>query len=366
MRNYCRALVRLLLACAVLLPWCAGCQEGAPDGVKTDASSPTSNQRTGTVLYYFTWSDYVDQQLLSGFEKQTGAKVVVDTFSSNEELLAKVQSGAGGYDVAVPSDYMVSIMIRQGLLATLNLSMIPNVEYLSDHMKGLAFDPTHRHSVPYLWGTVGIGYDSAVLTQAPDSWEVLWDPQYKGQVSMLNDQREVFGVALRAMGYSLNETSPEIIDLAKHKLLAQKPLVKAYTSENYDHLLSTGEVLLAHGWGGAVARAMEDRPSLRYAIPKEGGTIWADCLVILRSSKQPALAMQFINYLLDTEVAVAATTRLQFASANRLVKSRIEGHLRDNPAVYPPEEALSRLEWMVDVGDAIRLYDRAWTELKMR
>ena len=185
--------------------------------------------------------------------------------------MAKLQSGAGGYDVAVPSDYMVSIMARQGLLADLDRSKIPNVRLLADRLRGLPFDPENRYSIPYLWGTVGIAYDSDVITSPPDSWEILWDPRYKRKISMLNDQREVFGVALRALGYSLNETTPAVIEQAKIKLMAQKPLVKTYTSENYDNLLISGDVVLAHGWGGAVARAMEERPSLRYVVPKEGG-----------------------------------------------------------------------------------------------
>ncbi len=340
---------------------CAGCEQ-----------APTTNgpARSGTgaaqTLYYFTWSDYVDREQLAGFEARTGARVVVDTFSSNEELLAKIQGGAGGFDVAAPSDFMVSIMVREGLLAELDLARIPNVASLSPWLSDLPFDPAQRYAVPYLWGTVGIGFDSAVVATPPDSWEVLWDPRYRGKISMLNDQREVFGVALRAMGHSLNETAPAAIEQAKRRLLAQKPLVKTYTSENYDNLLAAGEVALAHGWDGAVARAMDERPSLRYVIPREGATIWADCLVVLRKSRNKDLAMRFINYLLETDVAVHTTNRLRFASANREVKDRVDARVRQNPAVYPPEDARDRLEWMVDVGDAIRLYDRAWTELKMR
>lgn len=353
MLTYTRLAANLLL----VLLLAAGCEQSPTGG---DLAGPAQT------LYYFTWSDYVDREQLRGFEAQTGVRVVVDTFSSNEELLAKIQGGAGGYDVAVPSDFMASIMIREGLLAELDLARIPNVATLSPWLSDLPFDPAQRHAIPYLWGTVGIGFDSAVVTPPPDSWEVLWDPRYRGRISMLNDQREVFGVALRLMGHSLNETTHAAIEQAKRRLLAQKPLVKTYTSENYDNLLAAGEVALAHGWGGAVARAMDERPSLRYVIPKEGATIWADCLVVLRSSGKKDLAMRFINYLLETDVAVHTTNRLRFASANREVKDRVDRLVRENPAVYPPEDARERLEWMVDVGEAIHLYDRAWTELKMR
>lgn len=317
-------------------------------------------------LRYFTWSDYDDRELIAQFEQAERVKVIVDTFSSNEELLAKLQSGAGGYDVAAPSDFMVSIMIRQGLLAELDLTSIPNAKELEERLQRPAFDPEHRYAIPYIWGTVGIGYDSAVLPAPPDTWAVLWDLRYKGRISMLNDQREVFGAALRSMGHSINARDPAVIDQAKQKLVAQKPLVKTYNSENYNQLLASGEVVLAHGWGGAVARAMADRPTVRYVVPKEGGTIWADCLVVLRTSRQRELAARFINYLLDREVAARTTNRILFATANREARTLVRADLRANPAVYPPDSAFDRLEWMTDVGEAIRHYDRAWTELKLR
>ncbi|WP_447980332.1 polyamine ABC transporter substrate-binding protein [Candidatus Nitrospira bockiana] len=347
-------LCAVAIVCA-LLPACQPTPEDPPTSVPT-----------AVTLYYFTWSDYAGQDLLEGFERQTGAKVVVDTFGSNEELLAKLQGGAGGYDVAVPSDFMVSIMARLGLLADLDLSKIPNAALVLDDLKRLPFDPENRHSVPYLWGTVGIGYDSEAVAETPDSWDVLWDPRYQGRISVLNDQREVFGMALRSIGESMNTRNPAAIERAKQKLLAQKPLVRAYTSEHYDQLLASGEVVLAHGWGGQVARAMAQRPSIRYVVPKEGATIWSDCLVVLKASPHKDLAMRFINYLLDRDVAARTTERLRFASSNREAKALVPSELRDNPAVYPPESAFDRLEWMRDVGETIRVYDRGWTELKLR
>ena len=352
---------RLCLSFGILLAFLHfGCQ---PDSDPN--TSGTKPQTSGGILYYFTWSDYVDQALLAGFRKKTGITVRVDTFSSNEELLAKVQSGATGYDVVVPSDFMVSIMSKQGLLAPLDLDRIPNARLIEPFLTNLPFDPEFAHALPYLWGTVGIGYDSSVVPTPPTSWEVLWDLRYKGRISLLNDQREVLGMALRAMGHSLNSRDPDLIEQAKLKLIQQKPLVRIYTSETYDHLLVSGDVVLAHAWGGTVARAMRERPSIRYVIPQEGGTIWTDCLAILRSSPRQAQAMEFINYLLDADVAVATSNRLLFASANRLVKERVDSAVRQNPAVYAPQEAIDRMEWMEDAGDAIRYYDRAWTELKV-
>ena len=344
---------RLSLCLLMLLFW---------GSVACQRTSGDAGQKT---LHYFTWSDYVGPELLAEFERRHGVHVVVDTFSSNEELLAKLQGGATGYDVTVPSDFMAAIMIQQGLVAELDPTKLPNAATLEDHLQHLPFDPTQRYAIPYLWGTVGIGYDSAVISTPPDSWAVLWDTRYTGKISMLNDQREVFGAVLRSMGASMNTKDPALIEAAKARLLVQKPLVKAYASEYYDQLLASGDVVLAHGWGGPVARAMLDRPSIRYVVPKEGGTLWADCLVVLKSSPRKELATQFINYLLEPQVAARTVERLLFASANKAARPFVPARILDNPAIYPPLDLFPRLEWMTDVGATLRMYDRAWTELKM-
>lgn len=356
MKRWLRSLVLNGVGLLVLAGGLSGCGQGM--GGESGEKRP--------VLHYFTWSDYVGPEIIAEFERREQVKVVIDTFSSNEELLAKLQSGATGYDVAVPSDFMVAIMVRQGLLQELDAAAMPNASFLEPHLQVLPFDPHRQYSVPYLWGTVGIGYDSAVITSAPDSWSILWDPRYRGRISMLNDQREVFGAVLRSMGQSMNSTDATVIESAKERLLQQKPLVKTYTSDHYDQLLASGEVVLAHGWGGQVARAMAERPTIRYVVPKEGATLWADCLVVLKSAPQKALAMRFINYLMEPEVAARTSERLRFASASRTARELVSPAIRDNPAVYPPPDQLGRLEWMQDVGKGIRLYDRAWTELKMQ
>jgi spermidine/putrescine transport system substrate-binding protein len=350
---------------AISLLILAGLLAGCNPSVESSSTSEKSEEAGEKNLYYFTWSDYVDQELLDGFHAKTGITVVVDTFSSNEELLAKVQSGVSGYDVVVPSDFMVSIMAHQGLLAKLDHPHLSNYQFLETFLRNLPFDPEQDYAVPYLWGTVGIGYDSAVISDPPRSWDILWDARFMGRISMLNDQREVFGMALRSLGYSLNSQDPVQIEQAKRKLIAQKPLVRMYTSEAFDHLLVSGDIVLAHAWGGPVARAMQERSSIQYVVPQEGGTIWTDCLVVLESSPRKAMAWEFINYLIDTDVAQATSERLLFASANRLVKARVASSVRNNPAVYPPQEVIDRMEWMVDAGEAIRYYDRAWTELKV-
>src|SRR3989449_8055344 len=175
------------------------------------ACSPASEDKgkaKQVTLHLFTWSDYTEETVVKEFERRFGVKVETDTFGSNEELLAKLQGGASGYDVVVPSDYMVSILIKQGLLADLDRAKIPNLAHVYKHLKGLYYDPQNTYSVPYLWGTTGIGYNADLVKPPPESWQALWDARYKGKISLLNDEREVFGMALRAAGESLNATQP--------------------------------------------------------------------------------------------------------------------------------------------------------------
>ena len=333
------------------------------------ACSPGANEQgkaKKVTLHLFTWSDYTEETVVRQFEERFGVKVVTDTFGSNEELLAKLQGGAAGYDVVVPSDYMVSILVKQGLLAELDPAKIPNLAHVFTHLKGLYYDPKNTYSIPYLWGTTGIGYNADLVSPPPDSWQVLWDERYKGRISLLNDEREVFGMALRAAGESLNAAEPAKLNAAKARLMAQKALVKTYTSENYDQLLVSGEVALAHGWSGTIMRAAAERPSIKYVIPKEGGTIWQDNLCILKTSTHREEAMAFINFLLEPQVAALITTKVKYASASEEARLFVPKEIAQNPAIYPPEAVVSRLEWIKDVGEAIKAYDRAWTELKVK
>jgi len=345
-----------LVAAAVSLALLAAC---SPGGSEQGKAKPVT-------LHLFTWSDYTEETVVRQFEERFGVKVVTDTFGSNEELLAKLQGGAVGYDVVVPSDYMVSILVKQGRLAELDSAKIPNLAHVFTHLKGLYYDPQNTYSIPYLWGTTGIGYNADLVSPPPDSWQVLWDERYKGRISLLNDEREVFGMALRAAGESLNAAEPAKLNAAKARLMAQKALVKTYTSENYDQLLVSGDVVLAHGWSGTIMRAAAERPSIKYVIPKEGGTIWQDNLCVLKTSAHREEAMAFINFLLEPQVAALITTKVKYASASEEARLFVPKEIAQNPAIYPPEAVVSRLEWIKDVGEAIKAYDRAWTELKVK
>ena len=316
-------------------------------------------------LNIFTWAGYVSDDIRNGFEKEFGVDVIVDTYASNEDLLAKLQAGATGYDVIMPSDYMVSILIKLDLLAELDRGAIPNFQNVSPLFLGKYFDAENRYSVPYTFGTAGIAYDSAVVQPAPDSWNVLWDETYANQFSMLDDQRETLGAALKLLGYSLNTTDVKELQAAKEKLIAQKPLVKQYKSEA-EELLIAGDVVMAHCWSGDAFRAAETRNTIRYVIPREGSSQFIDAVCIPKAAPHQGLAAQFINYLLRPEINAKITLFTKYGTCVPTAREHLPQSLREHQFIYPPKEVLESLEWLRDPGDFTRHYNRAWEEIKAR
>lgn len=316
-------------------------------------------------LNIFTWAGYVSDDIRNGFEKEFGVDVIVDTYASNEDLLAKLQAGATGYDVIMPSDYMVSILIKLDLLAELDRGAIPNFQNVSPLFLGKYFDAENRYSVPYTFGTAGIAYDSAVVQPAPDSWNVLWDETYANQFSMLDDQRETLGAALKLLGYSLNTTDVKELQAAKEKLIAQKPLVKQYKSEA-EELLIAGDVVMAHCWSGDAFRAAETRNTIRYVIPREGSSQFIDAVCIPKAAPHQGLAAQFINYLLRPEINAKITLFTKYGTCVPTAREHLPQSLREHQFIYPPKEVLESLEWLKDPGDFTRHYNRAWEEIKAR
>ncbi len=316
-------------------------------------------------LNIFTWSGYVSEEIRSEFEKEFDVNVVVDTYGSNEDLLAKISAGATGYDIIMPSDYMVSKMVKENLLAELNHDNIPNFKNISPLFTNKYFDPENRYSVPYTFGTAGIAYDSSVISPAPDSWTVLWDEKYKNQFSMLDDQRETLGVALKILGYSFNTTDPEELKQAKEKLIEQKPLVKQYKSEA-EEILIAGDVVMAHCWSGDAFRSAEKRSFIRYVIPKEGSSQFIDNVCIPKSAPHKDLAEKFINYLLRPEVNAKISAFTMYATCVPAAKEHLPENLLKHKFIYPSEEILESLEWIKDPGDFTQQYSRTWEEIKAK
>jgi spermidine/putrescine-binding protein len=317
-------------------------------------------------LHIYNWSEYIDPEVYVNFEEEYGVKVVEDTFSSNEELLAKMQAGAAGFDLIVPSDYMVEIMIAEELLTPLNHDNLPNLVNLSDLFKSPPYDPELAYCVPYQWGTTGIGYNSEVVE--PDSWAWIFDPeiasQYTGKITMLNDSRESIGAALKYLGYSLNSTDETQLEEAKQLLIQTKPYLFSFDSDQFEDLIIADEVVYGHGWSGDYFQAALEDERVWFVIPKEGGTVWADNVCIPKTSKNAYTAEVFINYILQPEIAAQITNFTWYGSPVGAAEEFIDPEILEEPAIYPPADVMAKLEWIQDVGDATPVYERIWTEVK--
>jgi spermidine/putrescine transport system permease protein len=318
-------------------------------------------------LNIYIWSSYISPRLVQGFEREFHCKVNYDLYDSNEALLAKLQGGNVSYDLVVPSDYMVEVLIRQGLLAPLDKPELPNAwANIDSRFLGLPFDPHNNYSVPYAWGTTGLAYRADLVKENVESWSVLFDSRYAGHILLLDDTREVFGMALKKLGYSLNSTNPDEIRRARDLLLGEKPLVKGYNSSNFQEDLAAGDAWIAQAYNGNMTFVMRDEPNLRYIIPKEGCTISVDCTCIPRQALHKKLAEAFINYFHRPEVAALFVNDSGFNTPNRYDKNEIEPWLLRNPAVFPNPASLVHCEFMRDIGSVAQLYDRYWTEIKAR
>src|SRR5438552_3392243 len=238
----------------------------------------------GGELNVFIWSNYLPDNVIAEFERRYDAKLNVELYDSNEPLLARLQSGGASYDIIVPSDYMVTVLREQGLLDELNRDVLTNISNLDPQFAGLPYDPANQHSIPYMWGTTGIAYRKDKITGTIDSWEVLWDGRYKDRIAMLDDVREAFGAALRFLGKSENSTDPSEIQAAAALLIDQKPLVKAYDSGGFDQMLLSGDAWVAQAYSGQIAKAIADKSSIGFVIPKEGCTIVVDNMSMPRNS----------------------------------------------------------------------------------
>lgn len=358
-----RSLTALLLASAVL----AGCASGGakkasniPDPVK-DPKVDTA--KLSKDLNVFNWSEYLPQSVLDDFQKLYGVKVNYDTYSSNEEMHAKLKAGGSGYDLVFPEIYMVKVLKREGLLEPLDKANIPNLANIEARFKGLEHDPSNDHSVPYLWGTTGIVINTEkIKPEAITSWNDLWKPEFAGHLVMPDDAREVIGIALRADGLPLNTTDKGALQKAAEKLKGLKPNIKAFNSDSPKDLLLGGEVWGGVVWSGEAALVMRESDSYQYILPPEGVTMWIDNVAIPKGSKNKYTAEVFINFLLDPVVSARLSEEYPYGNPNKAAQQYIPEADRQNPAINP---TLKKVESLDDLGDEMnQLYDQLWTEIK--
>lgn len=324
-----------------------------------------------TELNLYAWSEYIPQAMLDNFTAETGIKVNYDTYSSNEELQAKLQAGASGYDVIIPSDYMVTIMANLGLLEPIDLNHIPNFANIDERFKNPPFDPGNKYSVPYQWGTVAIAVNTEKVQRPITKFVDLWDPMFRNNLVVLDDEREIIGMALVVLGYDKNSTDPAQLEAAKQKLLELVPNIKLYDSDSPKTALLSGEVIAGVIWNGEAALAHQENPAIDYILPEEGCGLWEDNLAIPKGAPHKDAAEAFINFVLRPEMSILITRDFPYSNPN---KAALELLAKENPEAYqaymgfaatnPPAEALQKCHRIVDVGEATTLWDRVWTEVK--
>jgi spermidine/putrescine transport system substrate-binding protein len=310
-------------------------------------------------LHIYNWSDYIAEDTVPNFEQEFGVKVLYDTYESNEEMVAKLQAGATGYDIVVPSGYIIPVMVAIDLITPINRKYIPNFANVSPIFQDLPADPGNKYTIPWQWGSSGIAYRTDKIKPPVDSWAVFHDKRYAGKLTMMDDGREVIGSQLRYRGHSLNSTNPAELAQAKADSIAAKMNLKAYISAPVKAQLISGDVWVSQLWNGDTAQARAEQPNLDYVIPKEGCTIWGDSMCIAKSASNKRAAHEWMNYILRPEVGAALSEATGYGTPNAAAAKVMK-----NPVPYPSEAELQRLEYQIDLGKDTAIWDRIWTEIK--
>ena len=318
-------------------------------------------------LSLYNWGDYIDETIISDFEKETGIRVRLETYATNEDMYAKLQQGGSSYDILIPSDYMVHRLILEQRLQKLDFSKLSNYANIDPAFQSQEFDPQDEYSVPYFWGTIGIAYNTTMVEGPVDSWNILWDERYAGQIVLMDSIRDVMAMALKRLGHSLNSTNPAEIDAAKQSLIEQKPLILAYMSDiNARDVMIAEEAALAMIFSGEAGSMRDENPAIAYVLPREGTNVWIDSMVIPADAKNVAEAHEFINFMLRPEIAARNTEYIWYATPNRAALELLDEEMRDDPILYPDPEDLARAEVFRFLGPDLELYNQAWTEIKVQ
>jgi spermidine/putrescine transport system substrate-binding protein len=319
------------------------------------------------VVNFYNWSEYIPAGVLRAFTKETGIKVNYSTFDSNEMLYSKLKTLKGkGYDLIVPSSYLVSRMRREGMLHKLDKSQIPNFRNLDPGLLNAPFDPGNECSIPYLWGTTGIVLNTKLLPSADlKAWKDLWSPAFRKSLLVLDDVRDVFAMALKTLGYSINDTNETHILEAYAKLKELMPNIKVFNSEAPKVFLIGEEVSAGMTWNGEAFKAHRENPNITYIYPLEGSLMWMDSLAIPEGAKNIENAHALIDFLLRPDIAKLIVEEVGYATPNLEAFKLLPEKTRTNRMIYPTEEDRKKAEMQVDVGDAITVYEKYWSLLKV-
>ena len=327
-----------------------------------------SNMMNSEKVVVYNWGEYLDPEVLTMFEEETGIDVVYEEFETNEILYPKISSGAIAYDVICPSDYMIQRMIENGLLAEINFDNIPNVKNIGkDYMEqSRQFDPENKYSVPYCWGTVGILYNKTMVDEPITSWSVLWDEKYKDNILMQDSVRDAFGVTLKYLGYSLNSTDLDELTEARDLLIKQKPLVQAYVIDQVRDKMIGNEAAIGVIYSGEAIYTQMENPDLEYVIPEEGSNIWIDSWVIPKNAENKENAEKFINFLCRPEIALMNFEYITYSTPNIEARKMIEDEaIRNSEIAFPDLSKYDNLETFQYLGtEADQTYGELWNQVK--
>ena len=313
----------------------------------------------------FNWSEYIPDSVIRQFEKEYDIKVNYSTYSSNEECLAKVMSSkTGTYDILVPSDYMVDIMLKKDLLEKIDTASLTNFSNLDPNYLNQSYDPNNDYSVPFIAGGVVIAVNKQKIEENITSYNDLLNPKYKDSIVLLDDERVVIGIALKANGYSLNDTNDYALAEAKEFLLELKPNIKLYDSDNPKGSLITEEASIGVIWNAEAALAMGENSNIEIVFPKEGIYKWIDNIVISKRAKKKENALKFINYILNSEVMKRVVTYFPYKNVNQETNKLLSDSYLNNEAMNIPDRIMNNGEFVIDIGENITKYDRLWSEIK--
>ena len=316
----------------------------------------------------YNWGEYLDPEILTMFEEETGIDVVYEEFETNEILYPKISSGAIAYDVICPSDYMIQRMIKNDLLAEINFDNIPNIKNIGkEYMdQSRQFDPENKYSVPYCWGTVGILYNKTMVDEPVTSWSILWDEKYKDNILMQDSVRDAFGVTLKYLGYSLNSTDLDELTKARDLLIKQKPLVQAYVIDQVRDKMIGNEAAIGVIYSGEAIYTQKENPDLEYVVPEEGSNIWIDSWVIPKNAENKENGEKFINFLCRPDIALKNFEYITYSTPNTEARKMIEDEsIRNSEIAFPDLSKYDNLETFQYLGtEADQTYGELWNQVK--
>ena len=316
-------------------------------------------------LHLYTWDDYLNPDLITAFEEKHGCRLIIDIFDSNEAMLAKLKAGATGYDVLVPSSYMVKILAQEKMIIDLDHSKLPNLNHVDDeYLTRLAFDKTMKHSVPYMLAPTGIAWVGDRVENVAPTWAMFNREDLKGRMTLLNDSRETIGAALKFLGHSLNTTDEVRITAAKEVVIGWKRNIAKFESDQYDGGLASSEFFLSQAYAGDAFQAQEDNEAIDFLVPQEGTSIACDDLVISANAPNPELAYAFINFMTEPANAAVNMEYIYYLAPNKTAYDLVSPEFKEIDVLFLDDATMAKCEMIDDLGPANALYNKAWDEIR--